>query len=125
MKTKEELRKEIELLQNEVEKIQKKELKQKLPDYKKLIGTYWKTKNNYACPNKPSDYWNLYIKVVEVDNNGDLYTAKVQIDQYGHLSVEPKVYSYSAQTFDGRYSKSSKAEWDRAINRSLKLIGDL
>jgi hypothetical protein len=59
-----------ENLQKQLNEIAKKEWEQKVethfPKFKKLIGKCFKQRNNFSLPEKPSDYWFLYIKITEI-----------------------------------------------------------
>lgn len=99
MDKKEELRKQLA-------DIEKKELQERInleyPKFKELIGTCYKYKNSYSCPEKKSDYWYTYMKILSITPN-DLYLGginndmmlarckcfKYQIDKYGEIKVNP------------------------------------
>jgi len=53
--------KEFDRLKMELMGLQKEHQdKCEKPKFEKYIGTYWKFKNYYSCPEKESDYWWLY-----------------------------------------------------------------
>jgi len=76
----------------------------------KKVGRYFKTRNSYSCPEKPSDYWWLYAKCTRMNDDGFLYAFNFQTDRYGKMEVEPDRHSYHMQD----YSPCSKAEFKRA-----------
>lgn len=63
----------------------------------KKVGRYFKTRNSYSCPEKPSDYWWVYAKVTKMDDAGFLYTTEFQIDKNGDINIRFGHYSYHMQ----------------------------
>jgi len=61
--TKEQLQKQLK----EIAKQERKALIEKhYPEFKQYEGRFFKTRNHYSCPEKPSDYWWYYTKVTEI-----------------------------------------------------------
>lgn len=61
--TKEQLLKELEVInKQESEKL----IETYYPQFKEYEGKCFKKQNHYSCPEKPSDYWFLYHKVVKI-----------------------------------------------------------
>jgi hypothetical protein len=61
--TKEQLQKKL----NAIAKKEEKEMIEKhYPEFKKLEGKFFKKRNNYSLPKKPSDYWFYYTKVTQI-----------------------------------------------------------
>lgn len=64
-------------------------LQETLPALKKLVGTtHVYRKNCYSCPSKPSDYWDVFFKVLAViakpeTSGAYLILEEVHIDSYG------------------------------------------
>lgn len=69
-------------------------LKQFLPESKKLVGSTWVyRRNSYSCPEKDSDYWDMFRKVLaivpDVESCGvHLIFEEVQIDSRGTASIK-------------------------------------
>lgn len=61
------------------------------------VGKFYKTRNSYSCPEKPSDYWWVYEKVTRMDESGFLYTTQFQTDKHGKIFIEPDHYAYHMQ----------------------------
>jgi hypothetical protein len=54
---------------------------------KKLIGKYFKyPRNCYSCPEKESDYWPVYHKVLYDD--GGLHGMTFQTDSHGMITIK-------------------------------------
>jgi hypothetical protein len=99
-----------EQLQKELARIEQLERKQIIDkNYpiikKKYEGKYFKYRNCYSCPAKPSDYWWLYVKVVEIkpsdiyDTRGNGITSEYrgysfQKDKYGQITIQNERKSY-------------------------------
>jgi hypothetical protein len=98
--------------QDELSRIQAADFKAKNG---KLVGKTFKVRNNYSCPEKPSDYWNEYAKVTRMDKYGMLYAVVFAIDKNGTARVEPDHCIHHAQY----YSPIPAAEFERAKKKTL------
>ena len=128
MRTEEQIKQEIDTLRKELNAINETTLKKELPNLrKKLIGTYWKTENCYSMPKGPEDYWTLHMKIIEVDRDGMVFCAKVQIDVNGDLSIESRVCAGQALDLplERRYEKSSRAQFSRALKKASNIVSKL
>lgn len=93
---KEEMKKQIEQLDKEIDSMihKKCELQEeyfklyKLDDIKKkYLDKYYIYRNNsYSCPKEKSDYWNVYYKVINVDENGGIIALELQKNKYGIIT---------------------------------------
>lgn len=63
-----------------------------IPKKRLLIGKCFKYKNNYSCPEKPSDYWFLYVRIDSLSKDGDLFSTQFQTDMYGKFLFEKREY---------------------------------
>jgi hypothetical protein len=83
-KTKEQLEAEIAPLQAALHRLKDAET---LKESRALVGKCFKYRNCYSCPQKPSDYWWLYVKVVGV---GDYWptTLEFQTDKDGRIEIK-------------------------------------
>ena len=70
---------------SEIREIEHKEL---IEVNKSRIGKCYKFRNNYSLPSSDSDYWWLYMKILEVDDSGIL-AMKFQQNKYGKITIEP------------------------------------
>lgn len=75
-----------------------------------VVGKHFKYRNCYSCPERPSDYWWLYLRVIEA-KGGRLKCFAFEIDKYGKISVETKNSLYHVR--DG-YRPISAKEYRRA-----------
>jgi len=82
------------------------------------VGCYFRTRNGYSCPQKPSDYWWLYAKCTRMDDDGFLYAFKFQTDCHGKIEIEEDAHSYHMQ----HYEPCSKVEFDRAWHKLRKRV---
>lgn len=53
------------------------------------VGKFFKTRNSYSCPERPSDYWWLYAHVTHMDKYGYLYAETFEVDRDGRVRTEP------------------------------------
>ena len=54
----------------------------------KYVGKCFKCQNNYSCPEKPEDYWQLFTKVLGLSNEDwNLKLLKIQTDKDGKVDV--------------------------------------
>lgn len=57
----------------------------------KYLNKYFIYRNNcYSCPKKKSDYWNVYYKVIEVNDDGGIIAVSLEKDKYENISSEIK-----------------------------------
>lgn len=104
-KTREQLMAELTPLRDEIDRIDRAEQER---ERKKLIGKCFKYRNSYSMPQKDSDYWPIYVKVVGADG----YRCRAftfQTDKDGKIKIEPQDY-FSAR--DG-YKPITAAEFNR------------
>jgi len=106
------LRKKQEQLKDEVEK----------EENEALIGkTFIYKRNSYSCPEKKSDYWDVYLKVLKVIKYGVL-VLKVDKDSYGNIRIVTD--NHWGNSLEG-YEPCSKAEFERHFNKLLNEILEL
>lgn len=98
------------------------EHKERVADLRKKVGQCFKYRNNYSCPAKPSDYWWMYIKIIEA-RDGEAICFEFQIDRYGHLTVKPRANNYSIEpSADRGYTPISNADFDKAWKAAQKKV---
>ena len=82
-----------------------------------LVGLCFRTRNNYSCPEKPSDYWWLYVRVLRVDG-GALRGLRFEVDKNGTVRVDKDGF-YMVRTLED-YERISPDEFDRQYARMLR-----
>ena len=60
-----------------------------------LVGTYWKYRNSYSCPQSDKDYWWMFAKVIRIIDSGSICLLKAQIDSEDRMSVKEETWPYS------------------------------
>lgn len=86
---------------------------------RKLIGKTFRYRNCYSCPEKPSDYWFLYIKVIGVDRYGSLRVLQFQTDKNGDIRIESNHFLH--RLLEG-YEEIPRGTFDRALMDLKKKI---
>ena len=87
-------------------------------ELKTVVGKCFIYKNNcYSCPEKKSDYWDIFYKVVELDVEGSLRIISISKDKNGLINFkEMQEYStsymrslkpLSAKIFDEKFKDFS------------------
>lgn len=77
-----------------------------------LLGKTFKYRNCYSCPEKPSDYWPLYAKVMEVDKDGYLKVFTFETDKYGNVDIRVDAHR---SHMDSGYQPISASEYRKAL----------
>lgn len=54
------------------------------------IGKCFRYRNSYSMPNKPSDYWFIYFRVIGTAQYGNALCFRFQTDKYGEFILHPK-----------------------------------
>jgi hypothetical protein len=57
-----------------------------------LVGKFFRYRNNFSCPEKPSDYWWLYVHVLRMEKGGHLIAHQFQTDSHGSITIVFKNY---------------------------------
>lgn len=100
-------------------KISRIEHDNRAAENKSHVGKCFKYRNCYSCPEKPSDYWWLYIRVTGLLKDGSVECTEFQTDKYGEVTVKAKKQMYLVR--DG-CRPISKSEFDRAWKRTQERI---
>jgi hypothetical protein len=95
MERKKELLKIIGNAQEELAAIVSRE---KSIENREYLGKCYKVRNNFSCPENESDYWWLYLKIIETDDR-DFYALRFQVDKYGNFTIEPKTITYNPNNY--------------------------
>ena len=82
---------------------------------KKYLNKYFVYRNNcYSCPEKESDYWNVYYKVININEYGGIEAISLQKDRYGR--IESQITQMSPEL-----EEITKEEY---IEETMKIVND-
>ena len=122
---KEQLKKQLQ----EIKNLERKKLNEKhYPKFKKLEGNCYKKKNHYGSPEKPSDYWFTYTKVLEIKEEDIFYDnmdnkvlsrfrcVSFDTDKYGNFGIRQED---SYVHLLGK--KITEKEFNKAFNNQLSM----
>lgn len=89
---------------------------------RKLLERCFRTRNNYSCPEKASDYWWLYFKVLRT---GSLVTClSFEIDPNGNIIIRPSAeyYGHQIAEYESITNEAFQKEWEKCqkLIRSIK-----
>lgn len=104
------------------EKIGKIEEAERFQGNKGLEGKAFKYRNCYSCPEKPSDYWWLYIKVTKVTKD-HIETHEFQTDKYGEITINLRKQHYRFLFGADSRIEIKPAEFERAWKAVQTKIG--
>lgn len=82
------------------------------------LGKHFKYRNCYSCPEKLSDYWPIYAKVLSVDKDGYIQALQFETDKYGNINIKVRDQAYHMGNGDG-WTEVTKTEYTRAL-KALK-----
>ena len=82
------------------------------------VGKTFRTRNNFSCPKKRSDYWWQYAKVTRMDEGGMLYATIFQTDQFGNVTVSYDSCVHHAQY----YTPCPATDFNKAWRALLKKL---
>lgn len=88
-----------------------------------LIGKSFRYRNSYSCPEKPSDYFWLYLRVMSVEGL-TINCLTFQTDNRGRVEIDTRHQKYSGGLSDG-YRPITKGQFDRAWRALQKRITTL
>jgi hypothetical protein len=92
-----ELEARIGSLRRELRKIEDAEATER---NRHLLGRCFRYRNCYSLPQKPSDYWWLYVQVLSVE--GDAATVlQFQTDKDGRMELQPRHFAHAASLTAG------------------------
>ena len=110
--------KKLTKYRNELRKLKEKK---ELPLFKKKYeGKTYKYRNCYSCPESPSDYWWLYLKVIKVVDLSYCIAIKLQMDKYGFVSIEER--GCLPLPIDGSYRECSISEFKKGTKKIIDKI---
>lgn len=89
-----------------------------IPFLQSLVGKSFVYRNNsYSCPEKKSDYWDVYKKVLECDYGGkdniQFIVEEFSTDKYGKIQLEVRVeHPYTNRAWWKKVPFSGYVEYD-------------
>lgn len=83
-----------------------------------LAGKTFRFKNNYSCPEKPSDRWWLYAKVLKVDKTGHLTVMEFQTDKYGDITIRTDKFRFHMNDYQACPASVFNKAW-RDLQRKI------
>lgn len=102
------------------EKIGRIEDAERYAQNKKLEGKAFKYRNSYSCPDKPSDYWWMYTKVLKVTRDF-IHIHQFQTDRYGSVTIDLEKKHY--RHFHGGFVEIKSSEFERQWKALKARIG--
>lgn len=85
-----------------------------------LIGKFFKYRNCYSCPEKPSDYWYLYRAVSGQKRDGALVGWDFQQDKYGAITIKALRHEYAlSMGSDSGWREIERKEFIRAFQKKV------
>jgi hypothetical protein len=121
-------RAQVDVARKRVQLLEDEQFRAKVPSFRKLVGTCWRYRNSYSCPQEPSDYWFAYRKLVGLKDKEQAFIAQeFQIDKHGELraSGEASVPIYRADHEMTGWKQISAKEYRAALRRARALIDKL
>jgi hypothetical protein len=92
-------------VQERIWEIENAEAEKETAEY---VGRFFKARNSYSCPEKPSDYWWLYFKVTGFE--GRFVTGfEFQRDKGGRSWSDPNVH----RVIYSDHIEISQSDWNR------------
>ncbi len=101
---------------DQINKIEQTEREQRNAEF---VGRHFRYKNCYSCPEKPSDYWWMYIRVTGL-KEGVLVVQKFQRDSRGMIAIETDEYYH--QMLCG-CQEITKHQYEKAFAKIMKDAG--
>jgi hypothetical protein len=111
MSTKESLLNRLRKDRAELSRIEAREW---LEDNYKHVGRWFKYRNCYSCPEKPSDYWWAYKKVLSIKNQ-HFVSFEFQTDKYGDHTIRNNRFDLLSGWVPCTEEEGQKA-WRKLVN---------
>lgn len=85
----------------------------------KYMNKYYIYRDNcYSCPEKKSEYWNVYYKVIDVNEDGGIKAISLQKDKYGQITSEETMISINRL----RLEEITEREYIRETSKILGVL---
>lgn len=112
-------------LRNLKHKIKEHEDNKEIPDLKKEYeNKFFKTRTNYSCPEKPSDYWFIYQRVNKITSVSYCEITSFSIDKNGVILIEKDKYYFISMLHQEITEKEFYNKFDKLIDK-IKSIKDI
>lgn len=110
------LKAEHDRTRREIQRIEEAEAREKS---RALVGKCFRYRNCYSMPQKPSDYWWLYLRVVSTTADGNCRAFSFQEDRDGQISIETRARAHTVflDGAPGSYRPISRRQFDTAWRR--------
>ena len=86
MKTDKQVEKLQKIIYDARQELNKIEDERKANEIKPLLDKCYRYRNNYSCPEKDSDYWWIYMKIIKIDGP-NVTSMQFQTDKYGKVII--------------------------------------
>lgn len=115
---KREIEKQLKALHQELNEMNEQENQRK---YGRLVGQCFVYRNCYSCPEKPGDYWNVYIRVNKVVG---CYVDVLlfEIDNAGRITIDPS-RTLPASMMGASYMPVTEVQFNKQKTRFLNSVG--
>lgn len=118
METMDELKIQLAQIQDKIYKIEKVERRAEMET---LLGKYFKYRNCYSCPDKPSDYWWMYSMPIRIRKDGWFDIFQFEMDKDGKISIETKDKTYRSNYYNG-WKEISQSNFNQAWKQILERV---
>jgi len=96
-----------------------------IKDAKKKIGKCFVFRNNsFSCPEKESDYWDTYMKVIGIEEE-EAICFEISKDSHGNISFEVRRYYISPGAFRPGWEVVSEVEYLKHLQLLLNECPEL
>lgn len=114
----------VDQARRELLRLERAEQAKKARSMKNLVGTCYKTKNCYSCPQGPEDYWWLYRRIIAI-KRGMILMSDFEIDKNGELRVTPKAWRPLETIAVNDAERIPEAEYRLAIRGGQAMLAAL
>ena len=129
VETVEQIQEQMKALRAKRAALQNEEFRENiLPKLRTMVGeTLAYRRNSYSCPEKPSDYWDVFrivLRVIEKDGWAWLVCQECSIDrdQKPSLSIESFMVCDGRQDYLGSWQPCSRKEFETNYQRTMAAI---
>lgn len=110
--------KRVNLEKDELWELQKSLIPFTIATKSKDIGRCFKSRNNYSCPEEDGDFWWVYYRVIDVNQEGYYSCVYFQTDKYGRLEASVDFRNYIYEDWE----EITKNEYDVAVEKHISSV---
>ena len=90
------------------------------------VGKFFRTRNCFSCPEKPSDYWWVYCHVTRMGQHGWLYTNQFEVDKHGsvHARFDYCAMHLASSDWQPISEATYQKAWERLVKKANSAIQD-